>query len=298
MKSIKRFLRANLGFSKVEVNATIVILFLSLTLVVIQIFVVPKVFQTKPNVEMDKRLLTEWIVEIENSRPQTIDPHVLPNFDPNTIPVDSLILYGFANKAARQIINYRNKGGVFKYKDDLYKIYSVDSTLITSLWGKINLLPKRKVLSKRKRTEIKSVKKSSKPNIKKIDINKATQDDFKMITGIGQTLSDRIVRFRDKLGGFHSSSQLCEVYGIRPEVCKNATDRFFVKEDFQPRKRNINKVTFKELLSHPYFSYETVKAIFGPKGNRTKYKSIEEVASLKTVPDSVFNRFKPYITVE
>lgn len=51
--------------------------------------------------------------------------------------------------------------------------------------------------------------------IKKVilDINAATAEDFKTINGIGEKLSARIVKFRDRLGGFLTSEQLYDVYG-------------------------------------------------------------------------------------
>ncbi len=46
-------------------------------------------------------------------------------FDPNTIPLDSLCLLGFSPKQAQTIINYRNKGGIFRKKEDFARMYVV-----------------------------------------------------------------------------------------------------------------------------------------------------------------------------
>ena len=57
--------------------------------------------------------------------------------------------------------------------------------------------------------------------IESIDINKASVEDWSKITGIGPVLSDRIIRYKNKLGGFYHVDQLIEVYGLAPEKHTN-----------------------------------------------------------------------------
>src|SRR5690606_33714388 len=49
------------------------------------------------------------------------------------------------------------------------------------------------------------------------DLNTATAEELKSVNGIGDKLSARIVKFRDRLGGFLVDSQLYDVYGLGPE---------------------------------------------------------------------------------
>ena len=53
-----------------------------------------------------------------------------------------------------------------------------------------------------------------------IDLNAATPEDFKKISGIGEVLSKRIVAYRKRLGGFVLEEQLDEVYDLKLEVLK------------------------------------------------------------------------------
>jgi DNA uptake protein ComE-like DNA-binding protein len=48
------------------------------------------------------------------------------NLIPNTISPDSLCLLGFSEKQALTIIHYREKGGIFRRKEDFKKMYVVD----------------------------------------------------------------------------------------------------------------------------------------------------------------------------
>ena len=53
------------------------------------------------------------------------------------------------------------------------------------------------------------------------DINKATQKDFETINGIGEVLSERILKYRKKLQGYSYSAQLYEVWGLDKETANS-----------------------------------------------------------------------------
>ena len=48
----------------------------------------------------------------------------------------------------------------------------------------------------------------------KININTATESELRLLDGIGEVLSKRIIEKREELGGFQSIDQLYEVKGI------------------------------------------------------------------------------------
>lgn len=47
-----------------------------------------------------------------------------------------------------------------------------------------------------------------------INVNTATAEDLKTLPGIGDVLSERIVRFRSKLGKFSSIDEVGKTYGL------------------------------------------------------------------------------------
>ena len=51
-------------------------------------------------------------------------------------------------------------------------------------------------------------------SIRKLDINKATAQDFETLPGVGRKLAVAIIRFRDNHGDFKALEQLKEVRGI------------------------------------------------------------------------------------
>ena len=92
-----------------------------------------------------------------------------------------------------------------------------------------------------------------------IDINLATQEDLKKVYGIGDGLSERILKERDKLGGFVSMEQMNDVWGLSSEVIANLHKSFKVKVIPDVKKININKASVKELMQFPYFRYQLAR---------------------------------------
>ena len=97
-----------------------------------------------------------------------------------------------------------------------------------------------------------------KPKI--LEINSADSLALLDLPGIGPSFSKRIIKYRQMLGGFVSTGQLAEVYGM--DSARLAGFIHLVRVDTTGiRKLDLNKATFKELLAHPYLEYEQVKAI-------------------------------------
>jgi DNA uptake protein ComE-like DNA-binding protein len=97
-----------------------------------------------------------------------------------------------------------------------------------------------------------------KPKI--LEINSADSLQLLDLPGIGPSFAKRIIKYRQMLGGFASTGQLREVYGM--DSARLAGFIGLVRVDTSLiRKLDLNKATFKELLAHPYLEYEQVKSI-------------------------------------
>jgi DNA uptake protein ComE-like DNA-binding protein len=93
-----------------------------------------------------------------------------------------------------------------------------------------------------------------------IEINTADSALLVRLYGIGPSFAGRILKYRGMLGGFFSTDQLLEVYGMDSSryngILPNIhTDTSLIK------KIAVNEADFKTLLQHPYLDYETVKLI-------------------------------------
>lgn len=142
-----------------------------------------------------------------------------------------------------------------------------------------------------KKHENKSFSKPQSVAIKPIDINFAEAQEFQQIKGIGEVLAQRIIQYRQKLGGFYSINQLKEVYGIKPELINENTEHFFLSQT-DLNKLDINTTEFKTLLKHPYLEYNDVKKIFRLKDS-LKTISLQDVQ--RAFPDTLFTKVSPYL---
>lgn len=110
-----------------------------------------------------------------------------------------------------------------------------------------------------------SQKAYTKPAIQKFNLNKATTEDLVQINGIGNVYADRIIKYRDRIGGFHSKEQLYEVYNLDTLVVHKVFEALDKTALEIKSKIKINQMTFKELLKHPYMEYSDVQKIFNSK---------------------------------
>ncbi len=92
-----------------------------------------------------------------------------------------------------------------------------------------------------------------------LNINTASKEAWEALYGIGDVLSTRILKFRDRLGGFYSINQLQDVYGLAPETYDGIKDQLYCSGAVT--KLDPAQATFKELLRHPYLNYEEVKLL-------------------------------------
>lgn len=126
-----------------------------------------------------------------------------------------------------------------------------------------------------------------------IFLNSTDTAEWKKIPGIGSSYAERIVKYRNLLGGFASTKQLLEVYGIDNEMFSRISP--YIEPDNNLRKIQINKSEFKELLSHPYLNYKQVQAITNLRKRKGKITSLNELTMLEEFTTEDIERLKPYL---
>lgn len=216
-------------------------------------------------------------------------------FDPNSASKEELIRLGFPKWTANTITNYRNKGGKFKFKEDLLKIYSIKPELYAHLENYIDLPSKTEKQPKdydeeRVITESKPVfiPKTNKV-IPKFDINIADTTQLMQLKGIGPSYAKRIIKFRDLLGGFYSIDQIAETYGLNPELIPELK-KYCTIGNF--KKLNINDLGNTK---HPYLKYKEIKVINEYKKQHGVFKSMEDLRKIKILNDATLAKIEPYL---
>jgi DNA uptake protein ComE-like DNA-binding protein len=117
-----------------------------------------------------------------------------------------------------------------------------------------------------------------------IDINLATQEDLKAVYGIGDGLSERILKEKEKLGGFVSMQQMKDVWGLSAEVVEKLQASFKVSQIPEVKKVKINEATVKELMQFPYFRYALAKSIVTYRSMNGGIKGVEDLVKISGFP--------------
>ena len=116
------------------------------------------------------------------------------------------------------------------------------------------------------------------------NINEATKDDLMKIYGIGDAISDRILKQKEVFGSFVSMSQMEDIWGLSPEVITQLNSHFKVSGTSNINKININNISTKELTKFPYFKYALAKEIVTYRSMNNGIKNVEDLTKIKGFP--------------
>ena len=132
----------------------------------------------------------------------------------------------------------------------------------------------------------------------KIDLNQATQVQLQNVNGIGEKLSQRIIDYKNRLGGFHDDVEIKEVYGLSPEVVTRVLNMFTVKTPRSIKKININTATVEELVTVKYIDYEIAHDIIEQRTLREGFQKIEDLTKVKSFPVNKIEIIELYLTFD
>jgi DNA uptake protein ComE-like DNA-binding protein len=216
-------------------------------------------------------------------------------FDPNTLDSAGWRKLGVSSRTARTIRNYVTKGGQFRKAGDLQKIYGLNKADVDRLIPYVRITTPAALVTFNNpgKAPVKYVK--TPPPI--IDINQADTVAFISLPGIGSKLANRIVNFRDKLGGFYSVQQVGETFGlpdstfqlIRPRLqCALVTIQ----------KININTADVNRLKQHPYIRWNVANAIVQYRQQHGAFHSPEDLQQIVLITPELYQKMAAYVTVE
>jgi competence protein ComEA len=225
------------------------------------------------------------------------------NFDPNTATVAQLEELGLPKFIAERIEKYRSKGGKFRKKEDLAKIYGLYPETYERLEPYITLpsgdeasvnTPQAEIIAQpivaEKPVAVIAPKKVE--TLAKFDLNTADTTQLKLIRGIGSGYAKRIVKFRDILGGFANAEQVRETYGLPPETADELLKYGYVSGNI--KKLRINQLSIAE-LRHPYLKFAQARAIIAYREQHGNFKSIEDLKQIKILDEGTILKIEPYI---
>ncbi len=232
----------------------------------------------------------------ENNIPM---PASLFYFDPNTANTGDWIKLGIKEKTALTIQKYVSKGGHFNAPEDISKIWGLSKIDVERLLPYVRIAAKDNGYGKNNYPayEKKPYQKWEKKTYQKVDINLADTSIFIALPGIGSGYARRIVNFRERLGGFYAVEQIAETYGLPDSTFQKIKPYLFVT-DGSIKKLNINAATTDELKTHPYIRYQLANVIVNYRLQHGDYKQVEDLKKIMILTDDVYEKLKPYITLQ
>ncbi|MCO6496933.1 MAG: helix-hairpin-helix domain-containing protein [Chitinophagaceae bacterium] len=332
----KKFLKDYLTFTKRD-RTGILALLISIFLIVL----LPKVF---PSLKKTPVLKTEVVKNFEqslnptktfkpeqrtafvptvhnetealNSSPETFKPFY---FNPNTATIEEWVRLGVKEKTAKTIHKYISKGGKFRKPEDITRIYTLPASTAEKLIPYIVIPEEKKApfihaaettgespaeiveTTTRETPAPPPVSNNSfrypKKEYRMVDINLADTTAFQTFPGIASKMSNRIINYRERLGGFVSIDQVAEVWPLPDSVFRKIKP-YLTITSYSVRKFNLNTVDIDTLKTHPYLGYTLANTIIQYRNQHGNFKSLEDLRKLHSLNDALIEKLIPYLAVD
>lgn len=224
-------------------------------------------------------------------------------FDPNHADSATLLKLGLSDWQVSNMMKYRRKGGKWRSPDDFRRLYGLTERDFQKLRPYIRIAEadQRGQFVPFDHDDYPTLYKGERPQYEKveklqegatIDLTLADTTELKKIPGIGSYYANKIVKYRDRLGGFVSTMQLEEIEGLPP----NITRWFTLSDKSSVKKIRINHASFKELIRHPYIDYEQTKDIVNHVRQYGPIRSLRDLRLYKEFSEKDFQRLEPYVS--
>lgn len=300
------WIRELFSFSKKERTGIV-----SLLLIIFILIVVRKLIPRF--VPVNTTDFSKWESEVSlylaNTKKQVTEerpPHFAV-FNPNEVDSARLAEMGVPSNVNHNWLKYIKKGGRFRDRKDVKKIFGMTDDLFGQLDNYIVIpktnIPKEQsvrnafavkpVYEVKRDTNLRQIYRKSKKNYAGVlELNSADSAHLVEIPGIGPVFASRIIRYRNLLGGYFSVAQLREVYGLREENFE-AVAKYFRADTSSLKTFNINFSTIRELGRHPYVGFITARKIFNLRDKIGKFLSARDLSAV--VSSDSLKRLIPYV---
>lgn len=253
-------------------------------------------------------------------------PEVVPDsfmFDPNEADSTELLRLGLAPFQVRSIYRYRAKGGRFSTKDDFRRVYRLTNEQWEHLSPLIRIAPKYRLVDVVPQADVRNtssrsasyttdtiirdsvlcsyaMSRSKPAYVQKlsgdetIDINLADSALLCRVPGIGPYFARRIIQYRRRLGGYTSAAQLLQI----EDFPADAIAWMQVADTCQLQQLQINSLSTRRLMKHPYMGYYRASEIADYRRIHGPIRSIEVLKSLPHFTEEDILRLAPYLSFE
>ena len=293
-------------FSRKERNGILVLLIILLSSILVNLSI--------PYLIPEKKFdIAKWEREIEQQQRAENTEKKIPlealkiRIDPNHVTMDVLIQWGIPAKTAAGWIKYLERGGSFRKKEDVMKLYGMSTMLYERIEKHLQVAdtdspvnqnrylppPHQKVFRKENmhdslgKLPVKALK-----GVEMVELNKADSATLERLPGIGPVLASRVIKYRNLLGGYYDVHQIREVYGMSDELFNRCADHLKV-DTLTIKKLDLNFLSLSEMGRHPYIGFRQARRMVRQRDLTGKLDGTEKLVELFS--EDSLRRLRPYI---
>lgn len=280
------YIKALLNFSKEQ---RIGILLLFALIIGLQVVIYFVDFSSNEKSSLDKNnwlSLQSNIDSLKQEKPQS--GYKIYPYNPNFITDFKGYKLGMTTAQINRLLDFRKQGKFANSPEEFQKVTGISDSLLKVMSPNFKFpdwVNKKNSQKGGSNGWVDYSKNNFEKKDKKIvilDINTATKEDLMKVYGIGDAISDRILKQKEVFGAFVSMEQMNDVWGLSPEVIEKLNQSFKVVNP-KPNKININNASIKELGQFPYFKYPISKNIVTYRSMNGDIK-IEDLTNIKAFP--------------
>jgi competence ComEA-like helix-hairpin-helix protein len=127
-----------------------------------------------------------------------------------------------------------------------------------------------------------------------VELNSADTTTLQLLSGIGPAFARRIVRYRERLGGFVSTEQLLEVYGFTPELLAHIAPHITLDSTSHSRLP-VNSIPLKQFIKHPYVDYYFARDLVNLRSHGETFSSPDDLRAIPSCTDTMLSKLLPYL---
>ena len=198
-------------------------------------------------------------------------------FDPNALDAEGFYDLGcFTARQAEALVEYRQRIGGFGTVLQFRDCYLIGEELYAEMRDYITLSPLPEA-----------------PPVL-IDLNSADSTTLTSLRGIGPATAHDIILYRQRLGGFHSKSQLFDLAVVQQQNYELFEQEIWC-DSCKIRKIDINFVAPKELAEHPYMTPPRVRKIIKHRQLKGGWSTTEQFKADDILSEEEAERILPYL---